>query len=355
MSLVAAPSWGALADAIGDVRGPILAAGVLSAISAGLLALAVGPLSLALAMALLAAATAGIIPLVDSRAVRMAGQRERFGRARAWGSAAFIVIAFAAGAALGPFGPSGMFLLYGPLLVVTGLAAWVLLRLPSEDAATGRRRRGPGFGRVAAMALAGISPTTILGVLRRPRLGGFFVASTLVWLSHSALLGFVSIRITELGGSATVVAATWSVSALVEVPLMYAFPAIARRFGPERLIVIGAFAFGLRALVSALALEPAPIVAASIAGGVGFALLYLGTVSWVSGAVPRDVQATAQGIFTGTAVSLGSIGGSILGGAIGGAFGLPVLFGLAALGFATGGVLVWVALVRRPGDGRASP
>ena len=352
VSLVAAPGWGALADGIGDVRGPILAAGVLSAISAGLLALAVGPLSLALAMALLAAATAGIIPLVDSRAVRMAGQRERFGRGRAWGSAAFVVVAFAAGAALGPVGPGGMFLLYAPLLVATGLAAWSLLRLPTDGDAASRPQRRAGFGRVAGMALAGLSPTTILAVLRRPQLGAFFVASALIWLSHAALQGFVSLRIVDLGGDATVVAATWSLGALVEVPLMYTFPALARRFGAERLVVIGALAFGLRALVSALAPDPALIVAASLSGGVGFAFVYLGTVSWVAGVVPREVQATAQGIFTGTAVSLGAIGGSILGGAIGGALGLPVLFGLAAAGYVAGGVLVWIAVVRGAGPRR---
>src|SRR6478672_4375872 len=54
VSLIAAPSWGALADGIGDVRGPVLVAGVLSGGAILLLAVAVGPLALALATALLA-------------------------------------------------------------------------------------------------------------------------------------------------------------------------------------------------------------------------------------------------------------------------------------------------------------
>jgi MFS family permease len=82
VSLVAAPAWGALADALGDVRGPVLVAGLLSGGAVLLLAVSVGPLALALAIALLAAAWAGVIPMVDSRAVRMVGHRDRFGQAR---------------------------------------------------------------------------------------------------------------------------------------------------------------------------------------------------------------------------------------------------------------------------------
>ena len=347
VSLVAAPSWGALADGIGDVRGPVLAAGLLAALAAGLLAIAVAPPALALGMILLAAASAGIIPLVDSRAVRMAGQRDRFGRARAWGSAAFVLVAVGTGVLIGRTGPAGMFLLYAPLLAVTGVTAWALLRLPEERlGGGGGRRRGPALRRVAGMALTGLSPATILGVLRQPRLGVFFLAATVIWTSHAALQGFVSLRVVALGGDATIVAATWSLGALVEVPLMLAFPGLARRLGPERLIVVGAFAFGLRALLTALVPSAELIVAAALFGGVGFAFVYLGTVSWVAGSVRREVQATAQGIFSGTSVSIGAIGGSILGGAIGGRLGLPALFLIAAVGYATGAVLVWIAIGR---------
>ena len=239
-----------------------------------------------------------------------------------------------------------MFLLYAPLLAATGLAAWALLRLPEEPRGRGGRR-GLALRRVAGMALTGLSPATILGVLRQPRLRVFFLAVTVIWTSHAALQGFVSLRVVALGGDATIVAATWSLGALVEVPLMLAFPGLARRLGPERLIVVGGFAFGLRALLTALVPSAELVVAAAAFGGVGFAFVYLGTVSWVAGSVRREVQATAQGIFSGTSVSIGAIGGSIVGGAIGGGLGLPALFAIAAVGYATGAILVWVAIGRR--------
>jgi len=346
VSLIAAPSWGALADGIGDVRGPVLVAGVLSGGAILLLTVAVGPIALALATALLAATFAGIIPMVDSQTVRLVGHRDRFGLARAPGSGAFVVVAFATGLVLARTGPGGMFLVYGPLVVLTGLGAWVLLRLPRVVApATGPARRSSSGA--ANRALAGLSPGTILGVLRTPRLGVFFVAAVVVWTSHAALQGFISIRVKELGGDATAIAATWSLGAVIEVFLMSGFPGLARRFGAERLIVVGAFAFAIRALICALVDDPLAIVLASAFGGVGFSFFYVGTVTWVAGSVGRGVQATAQGIFSGTSNSFGAIVGSVVGGAIGGAFGLPALFGLAAAGYAAGAVLTWVAIARR--------
>jgi MFS transporter, PPP family, 3-phenylpropionic acid transporter len=349
VSLVAAPSWGALADGIGDVRGPVAIAGILSGGAVLLLAIAVGPLALALAIVLLAAMFAGIIPMVDSQTVRLVGHRDRFGLARAPGSGAFVVVAFATGLVLASIGPRGMFVVYGPLVVLTGLGAWALLRLPPARASStpGRAARRSSSG-AADRALAGLSPATILGVLRTPRLGVFFVASVVVWTSHAALQGFISLRVKELGGDATAIAATWSLGAVIEVFLMSGFPALARRFGAERLIVIGAIAFAIRALVSAVVDSPTVIVLASAFGGVGFSFFYVGTVTWVAGSVGRGVQATAQGIFSGTSNSIGAIVGSVAGGAIGAAFGLPALFGLAAAGYTAGAGLTWVAIARRP-------
>jgi PPP family 3-phenylpropionic acid transporter len=346
ITLAAAPTWGALADGLGDVRAPILAAALLAAGAAVLLAVAREPLALTVSIVLLASGTAGIIPMVDSKAVRMVGQRDRFGRARAWGSAAFIVIAFATGAAIGRFGPVGMFVLYAPMLVATGLAAYALLRMPGEDRASrspARRSRGRMAGALSAFSL-----TTIVGAIRQPIIGRFFVGSVVVWTAFATLQTFISLRVVQLGGDATVVGATWSTAALTEIPLMFAFPNLARRFGVERLVIVGAIAFGLRAAAVAIVTSPWAVVAASPLGGIGFAFFYVGTVTWVAGAVPRSVQATAQGVFTGTSVSIGAIGGSVIGGLIGGAFGLPVLFGVAAIGHVFGVLLVWRAIGRRP-------
>ena len=348
VTLIAAPGWGAIADGIGDVRRPLLVAGVLAAIASVFLLSARGPLAIGVAIILLAGTSAGMIPLVDSRTVRMVGHRDRFGQARAVGSAAYIVFALLTGVLIGRFGPIGIFGPHSVLLLLTGIGAWALMRLPPGDPGVMPRRRRGGPARFAGMALSGLAPATILSVLREPPVRVFFVATVVLWTSQAALQNFVSLRIIELGGNATIVGATSSLSALVEIPLMALFPALARRFGPERLVVIGAAGFAIRALISAVVTDPVLIAGAAVFGGVGFAFVYVGTVTWVSASVRREIQATAQGVFSGTGISLGAIGGSIVGGAIGATFSLPVLFIIAGIGYALGGLIVWIWIVRRP-------
>jgi MFS family permease len=238
------------------------------------------------------------------------------------------------------------------------VSAWFLLRLPRDPAARPdrpeRAERAERADARAGRALGGLSPATIASVLRAPRLGPLFLAVVLVWTSHAALQNFVSLRIVELRGDSTLVAATWSLGAILEVFLMSAFPWLARRIGTERLIVVGAAGFAARAVLTALATDPLVIVLASLFGGVGFSFVYVGTVTWVAAVIDRRVQATAQGIMTGTANGLGQIGGSIVGGALAGVVGLSVLFGIAAVGYAVGGIVAWLAIARR-GRGAGTP
>jgi len=363
VSLVAAPTWGAIADGIGDARAPILVATFLAGAAAVLLGLAISSATLAIAIADLAASVAGIVPMVDSRVVRVLGGRDRFGQARASGSAAFVVVAFAAGAAVARGTAASVFVLYVPLLIATGIAAWFLLRLSPAGAprtagtgesppraALGRRRARQSLTRAAAIAFRGLSPSSLAQILTLPRFGLFFLASVAIWTSHAAFQGFVSLRVAALGGDPTTIAATWSLGPLIEVPLMLAFPRLAARVGTERLIVIGAFAFALRSAIVAAATDPIQIAVAGAFAGFGFAFVYVGTVTWIAGAVSRSVHATAQGMITGTAVSFGAIVGAIVGGWIGGAWGLGTLFAVTAAGYAFGGVLVWLAIGRSSAD-----
>ena len=75
VSIVGAPAWGLVADRLGDVRPPLLVAGLWAAAAAALLALQPPMPWIALVVAILAAGSSGLTPLVDARTV------ERLGRA----------------------------------------------------------------------------------------------------------------------------------------------------------------------------------------------------------------------------------------------------------------------------------
>jgi MFS transporter, PPP family, 3-phenylpropionic acid transporter len=332
VSLAAAPLWGAFVDHLGTVRGSLLVAAVGTALGGTLLALAPSPPVIIVAVIALAVSGSGIIPMLDSRTVDMLGaDRDRYGRARAWGSAAFIVVAISVGALIDRVGPRGLFLVYVPGMILTGIAGWALL---AGESRAGRR-------------LLRVTRAEVLSLVRRRHLALLLAGSILLWTSVAAFNTFFSIHLLSLGAPAEVVGFAWALGALAEVPLMFTFHRIVARVGPERLIVVGVVAWVLRAAGFALAPTVPLTLAVAPLGGVGYAFFYVGTVTFVSRNAPARLQATAQGIFSGTAFSVGTILGSTVGGQLAGLLGLRGLFGVCAVGAALAAVVIAIGMSTR--------
>jgi MFS transporter, PPP family, 3-phenylpropionic acid transporter len=331
VALVAAPIWGAIADRAGEIRRSLFAASVVAGVGAAWLALAGDAWSVAGGLSVMAFGLGGMIPLADTRTLEFAGEsRDRFGRARAFGSAAFIATAIVTGSLISGRSPDALFLLYVPMLLVTGVASWRLFA-PRPGAETGRSLRRGRTGPTVAGFVA---------LLKRPGLFALLVGTTLVWTAVGAVMAFISIHVAAMGADLVVVGLMSAAGALVEVPIMLAFPALAARFGAERLLVLGAVAFALRAALWALAPSPELALAVAPLGGVGFALFYVGLVTFVAKSVPSDVQATAQGVYSGMTFSLGTVVGSALAGAAAPILGLPGLFAVAAVATVAGAIVV---------------
>jgi MFS family permease len=337
VAVVAAPIWGAVVDRRRDVRRPIAVAAVWSALAAAWLATARDPIVVAAAVIVLAAGSAGLAPMLDSRTIEIVGSsRDRYGRARAWGSLAFTLFALGVGVLLDRTGPGGLFLVYASGLALTGVAAFVLLDGPRTVAHGLNRVMSTGFG----SGLAGLVGDTTLLLL--------FIGVAGVWTAVAAVTTFLSVHLIDLGADSALVGLVWTPGALVEVPLMLAFPAIARRVPSERLLVLGALAYAARAAGWAVVSEPWLYVAIAPLGGFGYALFYVGTVTYVSRAVPSTVQATAQGIFSGTAFSLGTILGSVIGGQLAARLTIAGMFGVAAAATVVAGLVVlWATEARK--------
>jgi PPP family 3-phenylpropionic acid transporter len=322
VAVVAAPIWGAVVDRLHDARGPLLVAGLWGAVAAAWLAISREPVVIGVAATILAAGTAGMGSMLDSRTIEIMGpNRDRYGRARAWGSAAFVAGALVVGFVLERTTPSGLFLLYAPAIAVAGVAAWLLL---GRSTARGRHIVSIGMGRDLA------------GLVRDPTLLLLFVGSVLVWTSVAAVTTFVSVHLVELGSGTAVVGFVFTPGPLVEIPFMLAFPALVRRASAERLLVLGAVAFAARAAGWALVSDPWLYVAIAPLSGIGYALFYVGTVTYVSRAAPASVQATAQGVFSGTAAALGAV----LGGQVAAALPIPGMFGVSAAATLVGALIV---------------
>jgi PPP family 3-phenylpropionic acid transporter len=336
VAIFAAPAWGLAADRLGDMRAPYLVAALWAA--AASLVLALGPTMPWLVVVVIAVAigSAGTTPLLDARTVqRLWPRRERFGQARAWGSLAFMAATVAVGVIIPLTGLPAIFIVYAVTMAGAGIAAMALL---------GREDRG--------LRIGGIGPLAAVGLLRKPGLGLFFAGSVVVWISAVGSMALFSLRVVELGGDTTLVGIGWAVNAMFEIPLMLAFPRLARRVRVEWLIVIGACAFAVRCALWGAVGSAVPFMVVTALGGFGYALVLVGTTTYVASRVSSGLQATAQALFSSTAFASGAIVGSILAGQIAAAGGLGAVYPVAAVGSVLGAGLIWAAIVR---PGRADP
>jgi MFS transporter, PPP family, 3-phenylpropionic acid transporter len=326
VGLLSAPLWGTLADRYPTSRLILPSAGSLAALAALGLALASQPVAIGAAVVAMSSAQAGIAPMLDARALdTVRDDHDRYGGLRVWGSIGFVVAVWATGFLVERAGIASLFSVYVPLLVVTALVAFLL--------------RGANRAIAPLPRLSGIGL-----VLREPRLRGFLLAALAVWSASMAINAFLSIRLIDIGAPGELVGFAWAIGAVVEVPIMWAYPALSVRFGARRLLVAGAAAFTLRALAIPLLTDPLLVALSMLLHGAGFGLLLVGGVTYVSRRAPPGTAATAQGVLTAVVFSLPLIIGPGFGGIAASAWGLPVMFGIsAAIGLAAA-VLMHVAV-----------
>ena len=322
--LVGAPLWGALADRYAGSVLVIPVAALVSAAGAAALALVDGIVAMAVAAVVLAAAFAGIGPTLDARALESLGaDRNRYGRLRAWGSGAFIAVVAFTGALIERAGATSLFFVY--IAAMVGLAA-ISLQLPGHGS-------GPRLPRLDAIGV----------VLRHAPVVRFLPAVLLVWSASQAINWYFSIHLLELGAPGELVGSSWAIGALVEIPIMAAYPWLGARVGSERLLAIGAAAFAARALSLLLVNDPVLAAATMALHGAGFALVLVGGVTFVARHAPEATAATAQGILSATVFSVAMIVGPGVGSWIAGQLGVQALFGIALAASLAAIPLLWLA------------
>ena len=333
--LALAPIWGGLVDRFPKVGLTLPLAAAVATAGGFVLFLATDFPSVLAGSMLLFAGLAGIGPTLDARTLETLGPsgRQRYGQVRAFGSLAFVIATLLVGLLLDVRGARTLFWVYLPCLIGTVL---VTATIPRRGAT-----RPVSLFRGAS---------EILGA---PGMLVFFAGFTIVWTALAATNAFYSIQVVALGGSTALVGIAWGFGAVIEVPLMYAFPRLGARFGTERLLVVGAVAFALRAALAGTARDPLALVLIAPLEGLGFACVFVGGVTVLAARLPASLGGTAQGLFAASA-GLATIVGSVVGGAIAGALGIPGLFAVCgALGLVGAAAVGYAVLGARAGIGPA--
>jgi MFS transporter, PPP family, 3-phenylpropionic acid transporter len=324
VSLIASPVWGWLNDRFPESRLVLASAPAIAAVAGLALASAVGLPAIVVCVVALYLALAGIGPMLDARTVDMLGaDRTRYGRVRALGSASFVFASLLVGVVIDRTSVVSLFAVWVP---VVALAAVVMLTLPTRP-----RGRSVSLFRGAA------------DLLGRRDLALFFAGSLLVFSALAAANSFFSVYVVSLGEPAQLVGLAWAMGAVVEVAVMWNFPALAGRVGLPALLVLGSAGFAVRAAGVALVASPAGLLITMLVEGFAFGAYFTGGVMFVSQRAPRSLGATAQGLFASVSGLAVVLGGGI-GGLVADALSLRGLYAVCGVASAAAAVVTWLTV-----------
>lgn len=283
--LLAAPMAGRWADALGDARLLLGAVALLGLLAAGGFLVAAGLLGFLLVQVLLNAASAPLAPLADMLCLAAAREgRLEYGRVRAAGSVAYIVMAVLAGWLAGRAGFTVVPWLIGATMLATLVAACALPRPPVLPG----RRAGGG----------------IRAALRLPGFARLLLLSGLIQSSHAAYYAFGSIHWAAAGHSAGIIGLLWAEGVLGEVVLFLCGHRLLARIGPRGMALLAAAAGLLRWSVFAATTWLPALVAVQALHALSFGAQHLAAMHLILRLVPPALAGTAQTLHAALGVGL---------------------------------------------------
>jgi PPP family 3-phenylpropionic acid transporter len=275
--VVAIPLVTRHADAKDALRGTIVTLAALGLAGYCLVGFADGGIFILAAFTLTSLATTPIMPLLETYTLRGLGARGRaYGPVRLWGSVAFIVGAFGAGAAADIFPPQNLIWLVVGASAIALTMAVNLGPLAPHEAGTATVAQPKRLLRDRAFLVVAIS-------------AGLTQASHAVYYAFSAL----DWRQAGLDGSA--IAALWALGVIAEIILFAVASRLPAFLTPSMMLVVGGAGAAVRWM--AMALDPPvwmlPLL--QLLHAFSFGMTYLGALFFTSRHAPPGQAATAQG------------------------------------------------------------
>ena len=325
---VAAPLWGHVADGRLGPEHTLVVAALAAAVAAVGLAFADSFRTLTVTVVLVTAARSSSAALSDAIALEHLGEdRAQYGKVRLWLSLGWAISACVWGVVLQTGSLDWLPWIYAGCVLAVAVGALF--------AGGGRRRvRYDASPRGARRAMV-------------IELAPFLLSLMLLFAAFNATFSFVSLRIRELGGGLFVVGAATALQALAEAPVMRVTPRLNRVLGHRALYVVGSLFFVTAFTAWAFLDDPLAIALVKLVAGIGFALVYVGSVFLVDDLVPPGLRSTGQGVARAVSFGLSPILGSLVGGAIYDYAGPRALFLSCAAGALVAGASVFVIAARK--------
>jgi PPP family 3-phenylpropionic acid transporter len=224
-----------------------------------------------------------LIPLSDSITMAHVRREEAdYGKVRLWGTISFIFGSFAGGVILD--GRTEDLVLWAIVLsCAIAVAGFVLLPDTRSEGTSRRMSRG-------------------VQLATRPIFLLFIATVALLMTSHTAVYAFGSLYWRSVGIDEKVIGFLWAFGAFAEIGVFWKGAALLKRFGPVWLIFIGAAAGVLRWYLTGISTEIWVLVPVQALHAFTFGAAHLGGMTFISKAVPPELQATGQSLYSAIAM-----------------------------------------------------
>ena len=271
--------------------------------------------------------------LVDSAVLTMLGDRkERYGRIRLWGTIGYGVIAPFAGTLIGRLGLKWAFWGYA-ILMLGGFL--IITQIPF------RQSRSNGSFRSGMRVLFANRPWML-----------FLVMVFIAGIGNATINNYLFVYMQSLGASNTLMGFALTASTLSEIPAMFFSDRLLRRFGTRGMLIIAMPAISLRLICYSLVTQAWVVLLIQLSHGLTYAAIYTAGVYYADQVAPPGMQATTQGMFSGTLMGFGSAAGAFLGGILLDRFTPGGMFAITGM-LVLVGLILFLLVERRffPGNG----
>ena len=335
MRMIAPNIWGWLADHTGRSREVVVAAASLSALFYVGVFATTSFWGLFLVLGLMSFFWSASMPLVEATTLSYLGKNTaHYGRIRSWGSIGFIVSVVGLGYAFDYIAIA--WLLWAGLVCEVGILIFAR-QIPKTEVLAHHTDSQP-----------------INQIVLQPRVLALFGACFLMSVAHGPYYTFYSIYLVEHGYAKSAVGGLWALGVVCEIGVFFLMPALVRRFGFVRILLVSFGAAIVRFLLIGWAVDWVVLVLlAQMLHALTFGAYHAASVGLVHQFFQGRHQSKGQALFGSVTYGAGGVLGGLASGPILQHWGASALYSFSS-GMALLGLLLMWWKVHRMAEGGAA-
>ncbi|WP_207683319.1 MFS transporter [Desulfonema magnum] len=261
-----------------------------------------------------------VISFMEAFSMDILGREKKsYGRVRAWGTIAFIMIVTVFGKIIDLYSVKIILL---PIFIGSLAQALFALRIPNITMV-----RKNSF-------IAGAKS------LFKKRVVIFLICAFLMLMSHGTYYGFFSIHLETLGYGKVFIGMSWALASVAEIVVMISSDKIFRRFSIQNVLLFSFMVAALRWFLLCWAESPAVILISQILHAVTYGTFHIASILYIDLLSPDEAKTTGQVINNAVSYGLGMMAGFFFNGYLYEHLSSFVLFAISSLIALGGGVLL---------------